>query len=206
MDTDEERRHWKERADLARDTFQAMFRGRFNVSFLQGGQSEDEMLDTLLGWGADLKPDDLDEPLVCHTLSECSASLMALTSEVDSTKPATWPYIRKIRCVLLHGIQWRSTNPAPSVSINAHILSKGLVLVDLPGLRDLNSARRNITERYLLECDEIFAVCFIGRAITDAGVASVFELARQAKLSNVGIICTRSDVCLSVVLLWVRES
>lgn len=63
-----------------------------------------------------------------------------------------------------------------------------------PGLHDLNSARRNITERYLLHCDEIFAVCNIGRAVTDAGVASVFELAKKAKLSNVGIICTKSDV------------
>ncbi|KAK0644136.1 hypothetical protein B0T16DRAFT_438330 [Cercophora newfieldiana] len=176
METDEERKHWKERADLARDTFQAMFRGRFTVSFLQGGQPDGQILDTLLRWATDLRPHDLDEPLVGRTLSECSASLMALTSETDSSQAALWPYIRKI-----------------SVSLNAHILSKGLVLVDLPGLRDLNSARRNITERYILECDEIFAVCFIGRAITDAGVASVFELARQAKLSNVGIICTRSD-------------
>jgi hypothetical protein len=46
----------------------------------------------------------------------------------------------------------------------------------------------------MLQCDEIFAVCPIGRATTDVGVDSVFELARQAKLSNVGIICTKSDV------------
>lgn len=58
----------------------------------------------------------------------------------------------------------------------------------------MNLARRTITERFLLECDEIFVVCNIGRAVTDAGVESVFELARQANLSNVGVICTRSDV------------
>ena len=63
-----------------------------------------------------------------------------------------------------------------------------------PGLRDLNSARRIITERYLLECDEIFAICNSGRAVTDEGVRDVFQLARRARLSNVGIICTRSDV------------
>ena len=83
-----------------------------------------------------------------------------------------------------------------SVHLNAHILSKGLILVDLPGLRDLNSARRNITERYIFEVDEIFAVCLIGRATTDAGVAAVIELAKKARLSNVGIICTKSDVGL----------
>src|SRR6185437_12369388 len=70
------------------------------------------------------------------------------------------------------------------------------------GLRDLNSARQNITERYLRKCDEIFVVCPIGRAITDEGVLRVCELARQAKLSNVSIICTRSDVShLSVGIL-----
>lgn len=30
--------------------------------------------------------------------------------------------------------------------------------------------------------------------MTDASVVSIFDLARQAKLSNVGIICTKSDV------------
>lgn len=78
--------------------------------------------------------------------------------------------------------------------MNAHILSRGLILVDLPGLRDLNSARRIITERYLLECNEIFAICNIGRAATDEGVHQVFDLADRARLSNVGIVCTRSDV------------
>lgn len=62
------------------------------------------------------------------------------------------------------------------------------------GLRDLNSARLKITERYLLNCDEIFAVCYIGRATTDAGVMGVFDLAQRADLSNIGIICTKSDV------------
>jgi len=66
------------------------------------------------------------------------------------------------------------------------------------GLRDLNTARRTITERYLLECNEIFAVCNIGRAVTDEGLQSLLEIARQAMLSNVGIVCTRSDVRLFI--------
>ena len=36
-------------------------------------------------------------------------------------------------------------------------------------------------------------MCNIIRAITDEGVMAVIELANQARLSNVGIICTRSD-------------
>lgn len=54
-------------------------------------------------------------------------------------------------------------------------------------------ARRIITERYLLQCDEIFAICNIGRAVTDKGVPEVLHLAKEARLSNVGIVCTRSD-------------
>jgi hypothetical protein len=68
------------------------------------------------------------------------------------------------------------------------------------GLRDLNSARQNITEQYLLKCHEIFAVCCIGRAATDVGVMKVFELARQANLTNVGIVCTKSEVSNEIVI------
>lgn len=62
------------------------------------------------------------------------------------------------------------------------------------GLRDLNSARRNITERYILQCDEVFAVTEIFRAVTNEGVKDVVDLAKRAKLSNITIICTKSDV------------
>lgn len=102
---------------------------------------------------------------------------MQLTSEVtDAQEPAIWPYVQKIK-----------------VFLRAHILSKGLVLVDLPGLRDLNSARANITEQYVRNCHEVFAVCNIGRATTDVGVKSVFDLARDAWLKHIGIVCTKSD-------------
>ncbi len=87
-----------------------------------------------------------------------------------------------------------TTNYLDRVYCNAYILSKGLILVDLPGLRDLNTARRRITETYMREVDEIFAVCQIARAATDAGVLAVFELARRANLQNISVICTKSDV------------
>lgn len=46
----------------------------------------------------------------------------------------------------------------------------------------------------MLKCNEVFAICSIGRATTDEGVSSVFELAKKAELSNVGIVCTKSEV------------
>jgi hypothetical protein len=65
------------------------------------------------------------------------------------------------------------------------------------GLRDVNIARVKITERYVLQCDEVFAVCDIGRAATDAGVEAVFELARRTGIHNISIICTKADASIS---------
>ena len=66
----------------------------------------------------------------------------------------------------------------------------------------MNSARVKIAENHLGNCNEIFAVCPIGRAGTDAGVEAVFSLAERANLSRVGIICTKSDVGLSMLEFW----
>ncbi|KAF4415669.1 hypothetical protein FACUT_13229 [Fusarium acutatum] len=172
-----ERQDMEANAKVAKDTFQAMFRGRLTDEAFLIRETYEDVLDRLTSWAADARP---STSMTLHTgLSPqaCSNTLMELSSEPASRdSPATWPYIRSIK-----------------VFLNAHILSRGLILVDLPGLRDLNSARRIITERYLLECNEIFAICNIGRAATDEGVHQVFDLADRARLSNVGIVCTRSD-------------
>ncbi|KAM5358468.1 hypothetical protein ACJZ2D_015255 [Fusarium nematophilum] len=174
---DAERRDMEASANVARDTFRAMFRGHLDDEDFLIEQSERRVLSTLTRWAADARPSDLITRQTGLSLGACSTALMKLSSEPPSRdEPATWPYIKSTK-----------------VFLNAHILSRGLVLVDLPGLRDLNSARRIITERYLLECNEIFAICNIGRAVSDEGVHHVFELARRARLSNVGIVCTRSD-------------
>ncbi|KAH6887646.1 hypothetical protein B0T10DRAFT_490140 [Thelonectria olida] len=168
---------WEESANQARDTFFSMFRGRLDDDDFLLEASPTEVLTRLESWAADARPSEISSRQSYDTLESCSARLMELSSEPRlKNSPAKWPFIRKVR-----------------VCLNAHILSKGLVLVDLPGLRDLNSARRSITERFLLECDEIFVICNIGRAVTDEGVQCVFRLAEGAQLSNVGIVCTRSD-------------
>jgi len=196
MDTPDERRHWEERSEVALDTLGAMFRGRMIEGLLRSeAVPEEQIVETLLNWAAELGPGTDRVSYTADSLEHCADLLARLTSEQATPRGvAEWPYIKSI-----------------TVSLNAYILSKGLVLVDLPGmlpllremcllsltgtgLRDLNSARRNITERYLLECDEIFAVCPIGRAETDASVKDVFDRAGEARLSNVSIICTMSDV------------
>ncbi|KAI0867597.1 hypothetical protein GGS24DRAFT_485128 [Hypoxylon argillaceum] len=168
----------EERARVAEDTFQAMFRGRLiNKDILIQGP-ESNALSTLKLWLRDFPSGSmLERGKSGLSLVECSNLVMELTSESSEISGThLWPWIKKIE-----------------VYSNAHILSQGLVLADLPGLRDLNSARRNITERYLLECNEIFVVAAAGRVTTDEGVRSAIELAKKAKLSNMGIICTKSD-------------
>ncbi|KAH0845562.1 hypothetical protein FOPE_10998 [Fonsecaea pedrosoi] len=181
---DEQSKDLKEKAEVAEHTFQAAFRDHLvdNVQLLKEG-TEETVLQKLLIWtrnsGLPLgeRPGASPQREVFNEAGQCSDRLIELTSEPNSpNQPSTWPFIRKIK-----------------VYLNAYILSKGLVLVDLPGLRDRNSARVKITERYLLQCNEIFAVCPIARAIDDTGVKGVFELAKRASLSRIAIICTKSE-------------
>ncbi|OAP58566.1 hypothetical protein AYL99_07656 [Fonsecaea erecta] len=183
-ESNEKQSDLEEKAKVAEDTFRAAFRSHrtYNEEFLLDNP-EATVLQTLLTWarnsGLPLRdtPGAGPEIEFFNEAEQCSDRLVEITSEPNSSNEASaWPFIRKIK-----------------VYLNAYILSKGLILVDLPGLRDLNSAWLRITERYLLECDEIFAICPIGRATTDASVREVFELARQASLSRVGIICTKSE-------------
>ncbi|KAK1566032.1 uncharacterized protein LY79DRAFT_529529, partial [Colletotrichum navitas] len=166
----------EQQAKVALDTFRAMFRGRLGDEAFLANDMEENVLSLLRSWLNETYPQD-DGKYTMAEVQACSSLLMRLTSETAGARePAIWSYIKTIK-----------------VFLNSHILSKGLVLVDLPGLRDVNSARRNVTERYLLHCNEVLAICHIGRATTDEGVASVFELAKKAELSNVGIVCTKSD-------------
>ncbi|KAI0467376.1 hypothetical protein F4859DRAFT_494186 [Xylaria cf. heliscus] len=167
---------FEKRAKLASDTFQALFHDHFVGRNILVEEIYSKALSTLRSWVQGFDQSIIQQEYSGLNLNECSALLTELTSDTASSTATIWPWVKKIK-----------------VYSNAHILSKGLVLVDLPGLRDLNSARRNITERYLLKCDEIFVVAIEGRATTDEGVQSVIELAKKARLSNVGIICTRSD-------------
>ncbi|KAF6820957.1 Nuclear GTPase SLIP-GC 3 [Colletotrichum sojae] len=128
-----------------------MFRGQLDEDFL--AEDEADVLETLQFWLIETTPDHVGGPQSHATLEECASLLMSLTSEAASlNQPAIWPYIKKNK-----------------VFLNSHILSNGLVLVNLPG-----------------------------RATTDVGVASVFELAKKAGLKNVGIVCTRSKLSSAV--------
>lgn len=167
----------KEKANIAIDTFKSMFRGKLQSEDWILDESEHVVLDCFKTWAKQARRLCAPSRQVVQTLEECSSLLVPLSSEPNNPlRSSVWPYIRKIK-----------------VYLKAHILSKGLVLVDLPGLRDLNSARRNITHQNVFKCHEIFAICSIKRAGTDEGVKTVFDMAQQARLERVGIICTNAD-------------
>jgi len=98
----EERSHFEDRANLAEDTFRAMFRGRIErEEWILVDGTEDSVMRTLLSWAQEMGPRAMAGRQVTSTPTECSRLLMRLTSEpVSAREPTVWPYIRKIVFVL----------------------------------------------------------------------------------------------------------
>ncbi|KFY43961.1 hypothetical protein V494_01724 [Pseudogymnoascus sp. VKM F-4513 (FW-928)] len=58
------------------------------------------------------------------------------------------------------------------VYVEAKVLRTGIILADLPGLRDTNLARVKATQDYLQRCDHVIVATKISRAITNESVKS----------------------------------
>lgn len=95
--------------------------------------------------------------------------------------PQTWPLIRK---VVLHG-PW-------------NCLNTGACLVDLPGVRDANAARAKVSEQYLQNCNQIWVVAPIKRAVDDGTAKELLgeqfkrRLLMDGQYGNVSFICTQT--------------
>jgi len=128
-----EREDLEDRANLARDTFRAMFRGQLGDEQFLTLSSESAVIETLKSWVAESGISSTGDREEQHSINECSTLLMRLTSEeISNQQPAKWPFIRKIKLVILVWLPFDFVNIS-RVFLKAHILSKGLVLVDLPG-------------------------------------------------------------------------
>ncbi|XP_014552738.1 hypothetical protein COCVIDRAFT_109543 [Bipolaris victoriae FI3] len=169
------------KANLARQTFEAIFtrhlkedpealsREEFNVT-----------VEKMMLWVRELLPESEDEESFA-ALQECADRLVILTSGTgdsfsSSQSGMRWPLIKSMK-----------------VYLRAVILSKGLILADVPGLRDSNPVRARITEQYIRQCDQIFAVLPIQRAADDKSLDNIFKLAQDANLCKVDIVCTKSE-------------
>ena len=99
MDSNE-KKDFEERANLAQDTFRAMFRGRLDNDKFLIDEPEDSALGTLRSWLQATDHSSIGGREVRLTLSDCSAFLMRLTSEQTSAREsAVWPYVRKVKFV-----------------------------------------------------------------------------------------------------------
>ncbi|KAM3454443.1 hypothetical protein NHJ6243_008888 [Beauveria neobassiana] len=175
-----EQDNFGELARLAEDTFSSLFQSQIPSQNTLLNEDEDCLKSIFRRLITELRPSISHTVMTGLTKEACSEKLRELTSAPASstgepaTRAAAWPYIENIK-----------------VFLNAQILKKGLILVDLPGLRDINSARRNITELYIRKCNEIFAVCPAARATDDETVQEIFRMAEH--LENISIICTNSE-------------
>lgn len=180
-ESDHAKRQLVQKAKLATQIFQAQFGKEIdeNPGFLIS-MAFDSAVGKMVQTASQLLPD----PMVKETFStmeDCSKRLKELSSGLKNS-PANGitgtygPYALRIR-----------------VYLKAYILSKGLILADLPGLRDHDSVRKAITERYIRKCDQIFLVTEIGRATTDASIPEILDLGRRAGLTNIDIVLTRSE-------------
>ncbi|PGH26649.1 hypothetical protein AJ80_01594 [Polytolypa hystricis UAMH7299] len=129
---------------------------------------------TTLDWPAEFN--NRGATLTAVNPAECEAKIERYL------KPWMWPFIKTTR-----------------IYLNAPVLQSGIVLVDLPGFRDVNTARIKVTEQRLYQCDEIFIVTPIIRADADASVENVMirQLGRNfsslRRSQGVTIICTKSE-------------
>jgi len=114
---------------------------------------------------------------------ELRSKLVARSSNTVSEKQqsASWPLVSVVR-----------------LYVASEILRDGLVLVDVPGVLDSNTARAIRAKKYIQECS---AVCIVAPAIRAASDVTLSDLVDDAlrqvqynnRLDRVVLICTRSD-------------
>lgn len=96
--------------------------------------------------------------------------------------PEWWPLIKCVR-----------------IYTKAPVLSAGAVLVDLPGTHDSNAARAAVADDYMKQCNGLWIVAPINRAVNDKAAKTLLgaQFKRQMKfdgmLNNVTFICSKTD-------------
>ncbi|OOQ84220.1 hypothetical protein PEBR_33708 [Penicillium brasilianum] len=168
---------------MSHETIQAIFRDRpdLTIEYLARG-AEDEILQELKQLAMDrltFRPgglSSLNYSVVTGDLERCKDELDRLTSDPeDNNEHALWPFIKLIR-----------------VFLELPVLKSGLVLADLPGLRDMNYARVRATERYLANtCDEVFIVLGISRCVSNQSIYDIVNKCGASK--RIRIVCTRAE-------------
>ena len=121
--------------------------------------------------------------LTQYVASNASSSRKNLGNMSSLTKTvAFWPLVREVRI-------WLKTP----------VLENGATIVDLPGVRDANSARGRVAAEYLRNCTNLWIVSPINRAIDDETAHTLLgdsfkrQLGMDGSLDSVSFICTKTD-------------
>ncbi|QDS70628.1 hypothetical protein FKW77_000678 [Venturia effusa] len=180
----------KEASEMGFDVLKSLFshQHRFSKAFLRNMEADGEGIiqDELLSWFDDIVwPDGWDvDSRVWQTTASYPNEYQAFMQQLHNS--GLWVFTNIIR-----------------VYRDAQILKNGIVLVDVPGLRDTNSSKVKMTEDYVFKSQFLFVVVPIGRSITAETVRSSLttslsknvslSIDRVARYLNVGVICTHSD-------------
>uniref|UniRef100_A0A8C0GFT1 FHA domain-containing protein n=1 Tax=Chelonoidis abingdonii TaxID=106734 RepID=A0A8C0GFT1_CHEAB len=81
----------------------------------------------------------------------------------------------------------------------ADVLKTGAVLVDLPGIRDSNAARDNAAKEYVKNCNAVWVVANITRAVDDKTAKEMLsenlrrQLLMDGQYGSLAFVCTKTD-------------
>lgn len=184
----------KRASEFALSTLETAFKHHeeFSASAMQricNEEDEDKFVLQLMTWYKELEWPRRDNDDEATDIAIRRAATIADCNDITGKymEDKIWPFIKVIR-----------------VYLDSTFLKAGLVLVDLPGLKDRNRAREKTTEDYIARCDYVLIVAGISRVITDqsvaAGVETILELTPthllQGTQKNRGlaIVCTKMDV------------
>ncbi|XP_067416220.1 uncharacterized protein [Emydura macquarii macquarii] len=79
------------------------------------------------------------------------------------------------------------------------VLKTGAVLVDLPGVRDSNAARDSAAKEYLKNCNAVWVVASITRAVDDKTAKEILsanlrrQLLMDGQYGSLAFVCTKTD-------------
>ncbi|KAG2118858.1 uncharacterized protein F5147DRAFT_757285 [Suillus discolor] len=96
-----------------------------------------------------------------------SDNLVINAEEKEDHDTALWPLIRQV-----------------NIQCNAWALSTGAILVDLPGVADVNPARNRVAKDYMKKCNCIWILAPITRAVDDKTARDLLGEAFRTQLMN----------------------
>ncbi|PIA97976.1 hypothetical protein CB0940_05566 [Cercospora beticola] len=188
---EEEKQEYQQRANAALKRFRALFcdQDEFSsegniVKYFKEHRNVAETIEDLDQWCMTLLSGCQDVE-GCPTLRMSSDDLEQINTDVEPymfeqyklEEPELWPLVD-------HVCKGISTSP----------ILRHIEVNDLPGTEDVDRVRAEVANEFIKECDILWAVAGMARAVSDASLDSKLATYGARFGSNVAIIATHSDV------------